>query len=213
MRFKFANSCREQPMIRAFGDDGEIAYACLGLKGLQATIELPNDWHEQARAWVHLGCGFFTLAFSLKAKRVGEDNHQCQGHTYGFQFYDDLLWLRWGEQTGTRESKHKAIYMPWHWKFREHVILSEPETHPYTYTLRSGEKQLRTATIQKESRSWSRFWLPSKITRTSIDVKFSDEVGERSGSWKGGVLGCSYEVLPNELPLEALRRMERERKF
>jgi hypothetical protein len=48
--------------------------------------------------------------------------------------------------------------------------------------------------------------------RTTIGVEFNDEVGERSGSWKGGTLGCGYEILPNETPLMCLRRMEKERK-
>jgi hypothetical protein len=41
----------------------------------------------------------------------------------------------------------------------------------------------------------------------------SKECGERKGSWKGGTLGCSYELLPNETPLDCLKRMEKERKF
>jgi hypothetical protein len=44
-------------------------------------------------------------------------------------------------------------------------------------------------------------------------IEFNDEVGERTGSWKGGTLGCGYNLLPNETPLECLRRMEKERKF
>jgi len=44
-------------------------------------------------------------------------------------------------------------------------------------------------------------------------VKFSDEVGERTGSWKGGVIGTGSEMRPGESPEQCLRRMERERKF
>lgn len=47
----------------------------------------------------------------------------------------------------------------------------------------------------------------------SIDVEFNAEVGERTGSWKGGCIGCGYQMNPNETPLQALRRMEAERKF
>lgn len=52
----------------------------------------------------------------------------------------------------------------------------------------------------------------SKI-RTDIDVEFDKEVGERTGSWKGGVLGCGWGLLPGETPYECLKRMERERLF
>jgi hypothetical protein len=91
------------------------------------------------------------------------------------------------------------------------------EIHPYTYVLRSGEVQNRTAKITKRrhilNRRWlNRLWWPNNI-RESIDVQFSGEVGERSGSWKGGCIGCSYDLRPGEAMEAALRRMERERKF
>lgn len=93
------------------------------------------------------------------------------------------------------------------------------ESFPYRYTLKSGKVQERTATITGERRTWCwRAWpfrklrWPSK-TRTCIDVAFSDEVGERTGSWKGGTVGCGWELLPSETPLQSLLRMERERIF
>lgn len=91
------------------------------------------------------------------------------------------------------------------------------ETHPYHYLLRSGEVQHVTATISVERREWRLRWLRwtplfAKV-RHSIDVQFSDEVGERSGSWKGGTIGCSYELLPDESPRQCLMRMMQERRF
>jgi len=50
-------------------------------------------------------------------------------------------------------------------------------------------------------------------TKESIDVEFSGEVGERSGSWKGGCIGCSYDLRPDETMLCTLRRMEKEQSF
>ncbi len=59
-----------------------------------------------------------------------------------------------------------------------------------------------------------RKWLPFlKRVVTSIDVTFNDEVGERSGSYNGGCIGCGYDLLTNETPEQCLRRMEMERKF
>jgi len=87
---------------------------------------------------------------------------------------------------------------------------------PYRYVLKSGKIQNCIATIGVEEREWRWRWLPwlpiGKVTR-AIDVTFSAEVGERSGSWKGGCIGCGYEILHDELPEECLRRMERDRKF
>lgn len=204
----------KKPLLRVFGQDGEVAYASLGVSGLQAEIEFPSDWHEQRRAWVRFGLGLGKLAFSFPWSKVVPDEYQCSGPRYGFHFYEDLFWLNYGKSTGRpKDDPHLTIYMPWAWKHREHKILSEPETHPYTYTLRSGEVQERTATIKVEQRRWTRWWLPFRQVRKYIDIDFSDEVGERSGSWKGGCTGCSYDMRPGETPLQALRRMETERKF
>lgn len=88
---------------------------------------------------------------------------------------------------------------------------------PYQYVLRNGEVQKRTAMISVDEMEWRMRWFKwapwPRLIRRSIDVKFSDEVGERSGSWKGGCVGCGYELRQDETAEECLRRMERERKF
>lgn len=91
------------------------------------------------------------------------------------------------------------------------------ETHPYTYVLKSGEVQNRLATIKVKEMEWRRRWLMwtpffNQVIR-SIDVEFDGEVGEGTGSWKGGTIGCGYDLKPNETPYECLKRMEQERKF
>lgn len=91
------------------------------------------------------------------------------------------------------------------------------ETYPYTYVLKNGEIQKRFANIRVEEREWRMKFLKwtsmfSKKSKT-ISVEFNAEVGERTGSWKGGCLGCGYEMKYGELPEQTLRRMERERKF
>ena len=118
----------------------------------------------------------------------------------------------------------------WHRIPRDAVPLGDPQVDwfrlqdlphwskplPYRYVLRSGEVQEREATIAVEEHEWRwRWfpWLPLGKIRRSIDIVFSDEVGERSGSWEGGCIGCGYDLLPDELPEECLRRMERDRKF
>lgn len=213
MRVRFERE-RKGPLIRVFNNRwGEVAYALLALRGLKAEIEFPSDWHEQRRGWIRLGFGLVTLAWSFPWKWVVPDDYQCSGPTFGFCFFDDGLHLHWGKCHGRRDDPMTIVRMPWGWRHREHKILSEPETHPYSYTLRSGEVQQRTATIKAESRLWMRPWLPWRRLSRYIDVTFSEEVGERSGSWKGGCIGCGYEMLATETPLQALQRMERERKF
>ena len=191
----------------------EIAYLVLGIRGLKAEIEFPSDWHEERRAWVRLGFGLFTLAVSFPWRWVVPDEYQCSGPTYGFSFFMDGLYLHWGKCKGKRTDPMKVIQMPWGWRHRKHEILGQPESHPYTYLLRSGEVQERIATIKPEKRLWLRPWLPFRRESRYIDVEFNAEVGERSGSRKGGCIGCDFEMLAGESPLGALRRMELSRKF
>lgn len=99
------------------------------------------------------------------------------------------------------------------------------ETHPYRYMLDSGEVQEATATITRRRAFHGRRWFGSdpvsRVLRRllakrmfdSIDVEFDREMGARAGSWKGGTIGCSFDIRPEESPRAALMRMQRERRF
>lgn len=71
--------------------------------------------------------------------------------------------------------------------------------------------------ITVEEREWRRrglLGLPffRRVDRY-IEVRFEKEVGNRKGSWKGGTIGCIYDILPGEDPIDTLKRMEKERSF
>lgn len=106
---------------------------------------------------------------------------------------------------------------PWIGVYAVHEDHKWREVYPYRYVLRSGEVQERqaTVTLTEMEHRWRWFkWLPfpRRVSR-SIDISFDDEVGERTGSWKGGTMGCSYAIRHDEMPRECLARMEAERKF
>lgn len=155
---------------------------------------------------------------------------------YGIDIYfdDRYISLGWG-------NKSKLIHFPWaydnarwyqgrrdgdfdlvdHCFYRSEEMppMYYRETFPYRYVLKNGEVQERTAIVDIHRitwcwRSWpfNRLYWPKKVL-TSINVNFSDEVGEKTGSWKGGVTGCGYELKPGESPEVCLRRMESERTF
>lgn len=74
-----------------------------------------------------------------------------------------------------------------------------------------------TATIGEKENEWRPLGMKwtkmfAKV-RKSISVEFDQEVGKGKGSWKGGVLGCSYTLKENETLGECLLRMNIERKF
>lgn len=119
------------------------------------------------------------------------------------------VWIdRKGDKTGgTRSLK---------WKQQDEAAASVSDEHDYTYVLKNGKTQHVRAKIHVTRMTWKARWyplIPRIKSSTSIDVRFSDEVGERAGSWKGGCIGCSYEMKHGETPWDTLKRMEQERKF
>jgi len=202
-------------------------------------LVLHRGGYFDPRYAVSIALGYGVLHFYLPFKTsLGEG---CNLPQYGVAIHDNTFWIYTGGKFDksigqcTGNDQWVTWNLPFfshqfvgHWimdrskqwvlverdayKFREeHAYV---ERHPYTYRLKSGVVQARTATCTLEKRKWHRKWFPF-LTRTSqvIDVEFSDEVGERSGTWKGGTIGCSYEMLPSETIESCLRRMEKERQF
>ena len=146
---------------------------------------------------------------------------------------DSIQW-HWGG-----EGKYWFLHLPWglDWVRTSQLMADDSWSHrtkqtpgwgtppegrwsddlPYVYTRESGERQERIATVTVQEMEWRRrgwMWSPFlRKVRRYIDVKFSDEVGEGTGSWKGGTMGCSYALQPGETPELCLWRMERERVF
>lgn len=83
-----------------------------------------------------------------------------------------------------------------------------------TFVFRDFDGEQLRAETRIEEREW-RFgtgwwkWLSlfrkSKISR-DLDIQFSGETGRRKGSWKGGTVGHSIEMLPGELHQSAFER-------
>lgn len=176
----------------------------------------------------------FTLIFSLIYftifLRLPERSYDWENwdRSWGVRYHDSAIWFHWG-------AKMKVFHMPWDWEHVRHEVMfkdglrvppGEPwetndgrivETFPYLYVLKNDEPQERNATIHTEEREWRWRWFtwlpfPRKIRR-SISVDFDGEVGEKSGSWKGGVLGCGYDMFPGETPHMTLQRMQAHRIF
>lgn len=180
------------------------------------TLVLPfrNKWTDE--------CDPPKWGISIHGNRIwiyrgGKGNMNGGNKWWTFRFPWVYEWVRTSNlrKDGAWEHEKKGDNkMFWDEKW-EDVIWNE--THPYTYILKNGTVQNRLAKIKVEEREWRIFWLkflpyPNKVRR-DISVNFNDEVGERTGSWKGGTLGCGYLLKNDETPLECLRRMEKEQIF
>jgi len=110
---------------------------------------------------------------------------------------------------GTWEHETKGNYK----NFYEDEWKKKQKSWTYNYT-DSYDGEIIPTTIYVEEREWRPKGLKwtklfNFVNRT-IDVHFSKECGKGKGSWKGGTIGRGYTLLPNEEPLDCLRRMERE---
>lgn len=193
--------------IHIHGNDEDLGDRMLFIKFWRAMIVLPlgvvpHPWAQfDAPQWSAYASSEFGLTFRWGQRRKSLD---------------------WPWSLHTLAYEHQLADGSWAdimARFRSDDGQREPytESHPYTYILRSGKVQERIATVSKRRHvltwralkgiGWPR-WI-----RESIDVQFSGEVGERSGSWKGGTIGCGYDLRPGETMEAALRRMEQERVF
>lgn len=194
--------------------------------------------HDEGRLLLHLHMLWPNLFITLPTMPWREIPTGEAGLYWGFSLFQDNGHFNWGDKCkiihwpwswqryswqllmkdgSWRERKDLETKRGAPWRRAEAHPDVWRETYSYHYRLGSSVLQVRKATIscQRTELRWRwLMWLPFPRRRNkSIDVEFSDEVGERSGSWKGGCTGCGYTMLPHETPREALRRMEQNRKF
>jgi hypothetical protein len=82
------------------------------------------------------------------------------------------------------------------------------------FTVKDFDGQEITVTTRIQEREWKfgegwfkwLSWFRKPMIRRVLDLSFSEETGPEKGSWKGGTVGTSIDMLPNELHESALRR-------
>lgn len=222
----FRHTSKERGMWRGWLEDGqsvEIHWARRGW-AFGAHVAIHSDDDDRGRRLLNLN--FWRLSVWLPLGITAHPWEHMDGPRWGVDASKEFgLQVYWGK-------RRKSWDWPWDW----HTLRYEKqmpdgswtdvfdweakphtEAYPYTYTLRSGEVQHRTATVNKRRhvitwRAFKVFGWPRWI-KESINVEFDEEVGERSGTWKGGCIGCGYDLRPGETMQQALARMEAERRF
>lgn len=184
-------------------------------------------YHDSAH--LALGLIFVQLYIRLPVFITERQGTEDWNASYGFCIFGRSVHLYW-------RCRFASLAFPWDWEHVRHSYYwpdgvlhhhagsgefqppaETQELLPYTYVGDGGEIQQRFATVNGEEREWRWRWFtwlpwPRRISR-NINVKFSAEVGEGTGSWKGGCCGCGWDWRRGESLEHALRRMERERRF
>lgn len=207
------------------------------------TFKLNNWGRHDDDPWcLVIGLVFVAFYLKLPFRASGPLDGENQAWGFSWRWFEGgYIALSWGLRYRGINLPWSLNHYRTSWLMADHVWRDEPrdlwrlgdpdgwakkeafealrwsQDYPYRYVLKSGTVQERIATVTLVEREWRRRWLPftalfRKVSR-NIHIVFSDEVGERSGSWKGGTVGCEYQIKLGESPEQCLRRMERERKF
>ena len=232
----FEHTCFEKESFRGWFKDGqsmEVSWPRTSI-GLRVLLHDYDDGPGSCcLLWVGLGLIQFFIPLFIKGKEYGVGDEPSWGLDVSKEF--GVVWY-WGQSYNYWDWPFHTITLDRSFKNKKggwtnnSVLMHYDEdgnylrypnaktsTHDYTYHLQSGEVQHRKAAIITERSTRGRHILsklgwPSRVDYI-IDVEFDGEVGEETGSWKGGCIGCGYTMLDGETPLDTLERMERERKF
>ena len=178
--------------------------------------------------------GLFGLTFYFRIP-IKTKYDECEPPYYGIYILDHALTIHWGRKSilfwelpfltwkmtehcidvkdrgfvkaDVLEKENPKDYWDTDWR-KEHF---NAQVLPY---VDSYDGEVVNATIWQEYRIWKRKWLTWlpfwEEKHDYIEIVFDKEVGKEKGSWKGGCIGCRYDLKPGETAEECLKRMEKE---
>lgn len=198
------------------------------IAGLTMIVELPPivwPWRKKIKA----GWDQETI------KRLGRDWYYDEHpREYGFSLSDGHFMLYLGAQThDSVTTQSKSWFLPWtQWRFVRYTLYGLDNELLYESSTNSGSweakksipkavflfkdydgKEIQAETLIEQmewkfGEGWFKLlsvFRKRKISR-SLDISFSEEVGPEKGSWKGGTVGHSIEMLPGEIHEAAFKR-------
>ena len=167
--------------------------------------------------------------------------HECDSPRWGIWICDGVVFIEHGGKGNWGGNKTKSFDLPFFtWKHMCHLVETKDgkmtdskelgSENPYIF-YGDDEKVRKHDRIYvdpydgekvnchfwKEYREWRPKWLTWTSLfakkRNYIEIEFDNEVGSRKGSWKGGVMGTSYDMKPHESAVECFERMQKEKVF
>lgn len=223
---KHARSCSLTASF-GYGDTGRGICLHIGIPWIvslylvfPAGPRVKKEW--QTGISIHNGAIWFKpMPYVMESKR----DDPWYRKTYCVHFPWELDWVsteilghvKYGPNMPVEwreDRKHRSSLG--NWEERETAASRVSREYDYAYILKNRKIQRRKATVHVERMTWRARWWPliwRKKVSVSINVKFDQEVGEETGSWKGGCTGCGYEMKWGETPERCLSRMEHEREF
>lgn len=218
----------------SYGDDVKKCLLHFGIARWAWYFEIPTLFKPVAKQRVtDYGNYIEYIPRAYGFSIVDDMIHTHYGIQPGYWSSDDkknsdrtkLFYIPWKRLEMVRHSLYNLdgtafAHMPSHiildWEERKRLCEEVPKIK-FSFNDYDGEEIIATCYI--EEREW-RYgkgiwrWLLSykkPIIWRVLDLNFSKEVGHEKGSWKGGTLGHSVNILPNETPLDAFTRYGNEK--
>ena len=223
-------------IIKRRGTQYEIGEWYVGWKSRTFDVTYRSHGYESMNAELHISVFGWHSMFRLPWK-CKEDILWREEKKYGISIHSNVVFFHWGYDlkgwdipfinygTAVRWDRYcgpeEFVDIPSNWG--EHPYRTgynegceKPSTWTYNYTDPYDGKVV-PCRFWVEELEWRPKWLRwtkrfAKVRRY-IEVEFSEEMGPRKGSWKGGTIGCGFNMLPGEHPTETILRMQRDYDF
>ena len=215
----------------------------VGWKDKHFEIRYRTSGYHYNNAELHISIFGWHSLFRLPWTHKNNNNWYNEEKTYGVYSFDNTLYGCWGAKSKSWELPFVSYGSVIRWeRYKGHpdYYWCECETadkrywgtHPYKTKYQGGCQEPTTWTYNYtdpydgtvvpckfwvEEMEWRPKWLKwtkrFALIKRFIEVEFSQEMGSRKDTWKGGTIACSFDLLPDEHPKECIRRMEKEYKF
>lgn len=214
----------ERPCTLRFSGFGRTLIALLPpvLRPAREWVDTSRyEWSKgnpNAGYW-DIHCREFGFSISDGSLHVhyGAQTNEWPGTKSKCYFFPWRQWRHIRHSLYDLEGQHFADLPDWGFKNKNGWALKnaiEAACPSATFAFRDYDGEELTAQTRIEEREWllgegsfkwmSLFRRPK--VRRSLDIRFSGETGKRKGSWKGGTIGHSIDMMSGELHEEAFRR-------
>lgn len=179
-----------------------------------ATVaRLGRNWYNEAHEREYGFClneGHFTLFLGAQTHdSLTTQSWSCFLPWTQWRFIRFSLYDTQGEPFWTQIDHRKQKKRDWDAQYKAEQLCP---TVRFAFKDYDGKEITVTTRIQEREwhfgEGWFRWlsWFRKPMIRRCLDLQFSEEVGPEKGSWKGGTMGHSIDMLPGELHESAFRR-------
>lgn len=223
--------------IRKRGSQYEIGKWYIGWKSWKFEVTYRSHGYETLNPELHISMFGWHSMIELPWTYKDKDALWREEKKYGVSIHSNVVFWHWGYDlkgwdipivsygSAVRWDRYigpeQFEDIPSNWGTHPHKtnytggcetpsIWTYNYTDPYDGTIVPCKFWVEEMEWRPKGLGWTKLFAK---TRRFIEVEFSAEMGPRKGTWKGGTMGCSFNMLSGEHPTDTMLRMQREYTF